>query len=197
MLERFNFTPVFIGHWRGLTKDTDNGPEPDWGARAIVLGLPVAVVLVMIWRDTEFAFPAVLLTAVSLLAGAGLSVFAQLSSLRLKLTEWFDDDDPSHDTDKDALDESVSHLMAASLACILDAVVIVIGMVTGKPDADTLAGPFAYAAGGLTAYIALLFVMLIPRLYYAYVNVNSVQGHLNGFEINHARRRMRRMRRHW
>ncbi|QSE92799.1 hypothetical protein JWS13_31485 [Rhodococcus pseudokoreensis] len=60
----------------------------------------------MAWKDVELSFPGVLLTAVSLLSGASLTIFAQLSSLLLKLTEWFDDDDTSRDSDKDALDES-------------------------------------------------------------------------------------------
>ncbi|KXX59433.1 hypothetical protein [Rhodococcus sp. LB1] len=197
MLDRFNFAPVFIGHWKGLTKDTDTGPVPDWGARGVVAGVPLLVIGLMAWKDVELSFPGVLLTAVSLLSGASLTVFAQLSSLRLKLTEWFDDDDTSRDSDKDALDESVSHLMAATIACVFAAVIIVVGMVTSKPDAVSLSGVAAYAAGGISAYIALLYVMLIPRLYYAYVNVNRVRGNLNGFEIDNTSRRMRRVRRHW
>lgn len=197
MFDRFNFAPVFLGHWRGLTRDTDEGTVPDWGARSILLGVPIIVAALMAWFHVELASPAVLLTAVSLLAGASLSVFAQLSSLRLKLTEWFDEDDTSRDLDKDSLDESVAHLMAAALTCVIAAVVIVIGMTTADRDTTTLSGPIAYLAGALTTYVGLIFVMLIPRLYYAYVNINNVKGHLNGFDTDRTSKPMRKVRRHW
>jgi hypothetical protein len=123
-----------------------------------------------------------MLSALALLSGALLSVFAQLSSLRLRLT-----DRPEErylDIERDGIDEAVAHLLFAFLLCIITCALLTIGMSTsyGGKDAPLILGTFWTAPiSAFTTYIFALFVILVPKLYSAYVEMNQVRRELNGF----------------
>ena len=101
-----------------------------------------------------------MLSALALLSGALLSVFAQLSSLRLRLT-----DRPEErylDIERDGIDEAVAHLLFAFLLCIITCALLTIGMSTsyGGKDAPLILGTFWTAPiSAFTTYIFALFVI--------------------------------------
>lgn len=189
MLGRFDVTPVFRGHWKGLTRGDIHPPQPipdgwtaraDWRTRTGLIAIPLVVTVVILVRHGQLSAPTSLLTAVALLTGGILTVFAALSTLRLKLTEW-DERTIDRDLDRSSLDESVAHLMAGALACVVDAVVLVIGMNLRQPNTEAITGIPAALAAGISSYVVLIFIIIIPRLYSAYVEINQVPEHLDGF----------------
>src|SRR3546814_17289338 len=74
------------------------------------------------------AAPGALLSGVALLAGGFLAAFAQLSNLRIKLTERMRDLPDADRIDRDALDETASHLLVSSYLSAVTAVILVLGM---------------------------------------------------------------------
>lgn len=166
--------------------DAKAGNPADLATRGVLYGVPAAIVTLSLIQGWTLAAPVPILTAVSLLAGGTLSAFSSISSLRLKLTDWSDYDD-GRDVDRESLDESVAHLFMIALACVIDAAVLVIGLnfaqgQEGTAEAGALTGIFGAVAMGLTAYILLTFVMVLPRLYWAYTKMNRVSSKMNGFD---------------
>ncbi len=188
-LGRFDLTPVFRGHVKGLTRADRNRTAADFLARVVLFGVPVGVAVLMFVTDAGLSAPESLLTGVAILLGGNLAVFGALSTLRLRLTETADD---FNQAERDGLDESVAHLLAAAIACVVTAVVLVVGMnlrvkptmaelQAGAPGGSELTGLPAAIAGGLSTYIALIFLILIPRLYYAYTSINVVRHRMSGY----------------
>lgn len=176
---RFNFWPVLRGHWKGLTRGDVTAYTPDRLSRHI-LKLPPLLAALALWRNWELAAPTPLLSAVALLAGALVGSFGSLSTLRLKLTDWADREGDNQQPQRDALDETVAHLLTAAVLCALTAAVLVIG--TNVAGADKpVTRPWAALAVGLGSYVLLLFMLVVPRLYAAYVEINNVRDRLNGF----------------
>lgn len=187
-LERFNIWPLVRGQLKGLTLAARTGNPADVFARLVLYGVPSILLTLALAMDWKLTTPVPLLTAVSLLAGGTLSAFSSISSLRLKLTEWSEEDD-GRDVDRASLDESVAHLFMIALACVVDAALLVFGLNTSmgepkSPDEGALLGWPAAATIGVTTYIFLTFIMILPRLYWAYTKMNRVSPKMNGF---HAR----------
>ncbi|MEV7830351.1 hypothetical protein AB0P12_06935 [Streptomyces subrutilus] len=181
MSERFNVLPVLRGHWKGLTDGRYREKRADIAARLSLL-LPFAVFGFMLWRHGRLAAPAALLTGVALMAGGMLSAFTHLSTLRLKITDWEKPGVVSRfEVERDMLDETAAHLLTGSLLCALNAAVLVIGMNVGVTKTGHLYGIWAAMAAGLSSYVLIVFVFVIPRLYSAYVQMNNVSGDLSGF----------------
>ncbi|MGV9452119.1 hypothetical protein [Streptomyces sp. NPDC003635] len=188
MLDRFNVAPILRGHWKGLTNGQYLVHRPDLAARAILL-LPLLLFGYLFWRGASLASPAALLTGAALLAGGMLSAFTHLSTLRLKITEWDGDDGVSRfSVEKDMLDETAAHLLTGSLACVLDAASLVIGMNVSLDKEGHLTGFWAALSAGISLYVLLIFVVILPRLYSAYVEINSVTGRMSGFTRGKGRR---------
>ncbi|AGI12978.1 hypothetical protein PBI_BUTTERS_31 [Mycobacterium phage Butters] len=184
-MDRFNIVPLIRGQIKGLTLGTRPG-QRDYVALTILFGIPGLLLLAAIKWNWSLIAPIPLLTAVALLAGGTLSAFGSLSTLRLKLTEWSESHD-GKDVYRDSLDESVAHLFMIALACVADAATLVVGLnVTrgqpGTPLQDAVTCAPAYIAIAITAYIFLAFIMVLPRLYWAYVKMNRVSPQLNGFD---------------
>jgi hypothetical protein len=181
MFDRFDVRPVFRGHWKGLTLFNTSPRLPDWTARLTLAVPAILIVTCSLWRDWKLAAPAALLAGVSLLTGGTLSVFSHLSTLRLRLTDRLEQQ--ALDIERDSLDESVAHLLTATLLCVADAATIVIGMNFGHDTkGSTVDGVWAALALGISSYIALLFVVLVPRLYSAYIEINQVPSYMDGFD---------------
>ncbi|MFF3154797.1 hypothetical protein [Streptomyces sp. NPDC057910] len=151
--------------------------------RILMLVLPASAAVFMFLRDGELAAPAPLLTGVSLLAGGMLSAFTHLSTLRLKITDINATEGADRFVaERGMLDETAAHLLTGSLFCVLNAAVIVLGMNVSVSVQGHLTGALAAAAAGFSIYIVLLFIAVLPRLYFAYVEMNNVSVALNGFD---------------
>lgn len=185
-MERFDLRPLFRGQLKSLKLAARQGRPYDYFAIAILYGVPVALLTAALIGDWHLSAPMPLLTAVALLAGGTLSAFGSLSTLRLKLTEWSENQD-GKDVHRDSLDESVAHLFMVALACVIDAALLVIGLNVSRgapntPMQDAVVGWPAAIAIAVTAYIFLVFVMVLPRLYWAYTRMNRVSPRLDGFD---------------
>ncbi|ORL15426.1 hypothetical protein A6I85_05995 [Prescottella equi] len=149
--------------------------------------------ITMFGFQVQLTSPAIIVAALSLLTGALLTVFTQLSTLRLKLTEWYDRDDVDRRPDKDSIDESVAHVLVAALVSISATIVAVFAIALGDEGAPALRGVVAAITVALITYVLLLLIMLIPRLYGAYASVHDVADELNGQITDRTNRHMRRL----
>lgn len=180
MSSRFDIRPVLRGHWKSLTNGQYLSYRPDWSARLILL-LPVVLFIVMWVFGGQLAAPTPILTAASLLAGGMLSSFTHLSTLRLKLTEWSDvEGQDRFAVEKEMLDESAAHLLTGVLLCVCDAASLVIGMNVSTSKSGHLVGFWAALSAGISSYVLLIFIIMIPRLYAAWVEINGVIDRLSG-----------------
>ncbi|MFE3552579.1 hypothetical protein ACFXN2_28370 [Streptomyces kronopolitis] len=187
MLDRFNVTPILRGHWKGLTNGQYLVYRPDFTARAIFL-TPLALFGYLLWSGASLKSPAALLTGAALLAGGMLSAFTHLSTLRLKITEWDEGGSAGRfQMERDMLDETAAHLLTGSLACVLDAASLVIGMNASLDKQGHLTGFWAALSAAISSYVLLIFVVILPRLYSAYVEINGVAKNLSGFTRGKAR----------
>src|SRR4051794_27896055 len=109
---------------KGLTHGNTRAYVPDWVAR-VALAIPLLLFIPAFVWDWKLAAPDALLTGVSLLAGALVGSFGFIASLRLRLIETQLGHSEEPDAARDSIDESVAHLLAATLACVLDAVALV------------------------------------------------------------------------
>lgn len=177
--DRLNFVPILRGHWKGLTLGNQVGNVPDRGVRLVLL-LALALVVPAYIFDWTLAAPEALLAAVAILAGGLLTGFGFLAMVRVRLQ----DRDPRAGTAsqraKDLLDESVGHLMAAMLACLVDATVLALGVNMAAGADEPLGGVAAALAIGLSAYVAVSFLLLLTRLYATYVDAVKVRPALSG-----------------
>lgn len=187
MLDRLNPWPILRGHLKGLSRGDRAGRAPDVASRIAVGAALLLCVPAWIWSWT-LAAPEALLAGVALLAGALLSAFGFLATARLRLQ----DRDPRAGTGtqraKDLLDEAVAHLLAATLACLVDAVVLVVGMNLADHPDHPLTGWTAAGAIALSGYIATVFLILVTRLYSGYVDAVRPRDQLNGLVAGGAER---------
>ncbi|MBY6708058.1 hypothetical protein HQ308_14730 [Rhodococcus sp. BP-241] len=195
-LERFSLTNVFAAHWKGLSKPAvgDALPERDKAAQLVLALGPVLAGVAVAGLGVQLSSPGIIVAALSLLTGSLLTVFTQLSTLRLKLTEWYDADEVEHRSDKDAIDESVAHVLTAALLSLVATMVAVAAVVVADTQLPVLQGGVAAVLVAVVAYVLLLLIMLIPRLYGAYVSVHDIDDNLNGQVRDRSRKTMRRMR---
>ncbi|MCF3937169.1 hypothetical protein [Gordonia tangerina] len=197
MSQRFSIRSVLSAHWKGLSEPSEHlggKPIPDRAARCILILVPVLAAVAVGGFRIPLSSPAIVVAALSLLTGSLLTVFTQLSTLRLKLTEWYDRDDIEHRTDKDAIDESVAHVLTAALIALTATFVAVGATVLGDKHLPVINGIIAAIVVGLVAYVLLLLIILIPRLYSAYVAVHDVDDNLNGQVVDRTDKPMRRLR---
>jgi drug/metabolite transporter (DMT)-like permease len=182
MLSRFDLRSVLRGHWKGLTNGQYSTYKPDRTSR-IVLVIPLILFVVMLVAGGRLRAPTPLLTATALLAGGFLSAFTHLSTLRLKITEWIEEEGNEDKliVEREMLDETAAHLLTGALLCVLAAVALVAGMNVGGGNGSELVGFWAALVAGLSAYIALIFIIILPRLYSAWVDINHVSLRLSGF----------------
>lgn len=184
-MSRFSLAPVFRGHWKGLTNDADNGEvRPDWFSRIVLIAVPLSLVGLTIKFGWQIASPSAILSAVALLSAGLLGVFTQLSGLRVRLTERYEEE--WLDVERDGIDEAVSHVLFAFMLCILTSVLLVIGINfagTADPAGASQALPPCWSAAifATSSYVVLTMLILVPKLYSAYTEMNEVRDELNGF----------------
>lgn len=182
MTDRFSPMPLVLAHWKCLSVDVDGSKtKPDWLARSVLLILSAGAGTATILLGGTLANAGALLAADALLASSLLAVFAQITSLRMKFSDRYESGLPDSDTDKDAMDESATHLLFAAMLAFVNAAVLAAGVAFAPPSELRLAGPLAAVSASLFVYQALLLVMLLPRLLHAYTTVNGVRKELSGF----------------
>lgn len=174
---RFSPLPIIRGHWRALV-DVRTGRADKW-ARMMLL-IPFAIAVVGFWRQWSIGNPAGLLAAIALMAGMLVGAFAQMTTLRLRVEEWAQD----HDRDqlhyeRDALDETVAHLLMAVLTSVAAAVLLV-ALMNLTPESG-LRPWLTAAAIWATSYVALLLLLVLPRMYFAYTQAVNVRAPLSGY----------------
>jgi hypothetical protein len=182
MTDRLNPWPLISAHWKCLSIDQEDGKTTgDWVARTGLLFPSLAAGALMVGFGGSLANAGSLLAADSLLASSLFAVFAQVSSLRLKLSDRFKEGYPHADGDKDAMDETATHLLFAIMLALTNAAVLACSLAFAAPDTSLINGLFGGASAAIFVYTILLLLMLLPRLLYAYTSVNGVRTKLSGF----------------
>jgi hypothetical protein len=170
---RLSPTAVWRAHLRGLTKHPTG--RPDVFARTAVYGLPVLVAVLAYVLEARLRQAGVLLAGASLLAGTLLASFGQLATLRGKISERIE----VRRVALDALDETTAHVLVAVYAAILLAATL--GTATSL-TAGAVYGLAAALALGLGAWLLLLVLLIVPRLYQAYTYAFDVSPELDGYQ---------------
>lgn len=179
-MRRFFPIELFRGHWKALSDYRSAQPAPDRVARLLLIGLPLVSGGTFLVFGGSLAAPGSLLSGVALLAGGFLAAFGQISTLRLRLTDRADRFPDAEAIDRSALDETAAHLLVASFMSAITALFLVLAMNFSASDAGAVSGPLAGVALACATYVLLVFVIALPRLYAAYVTMNSVRPELSG-----------------
>jgi hypothetical protein len=187
MASRLDFTPVWLGHWRGLSMRTHSPTgylhyHPDRVARAFTLLVPAAAFVgALYWlRDAlptwslPADFTAVAVGAAALLSASLVAALSQLAGWRDRLS---DRDRVSEQPVKAMIDEAVAHVALA----LLESVLMLATAVASLALAGWPARLFTAATCALGAHVIYLFLLLVPRLYSAYVQRNDVDENLDGY----------------
>lgn len=181
MFARLSPAAMVRAHWKSLSdyriKDSE---KPDYAARIVILGAPVASAIAMLIFGGKLKDPDSLLTVVALLAGGFLAAFIHLSGIRGRLTEREDTWGDAERMKRDPIDESASHLIFASWISIMVAAAIIVGMNVSSDPESSLVGIWAAIATFGLVYLFALAAVTFPRLYSAYVQTNRVRDALNG-----------------
>lgn len=165
VLDRFSLATVARDHWRS-TRVAKTG-EPDRDARAVLYGVPTIAGLASVLARWRLHDPSALLPAVSLLAGVLLAAVSQVMTLRARIA-----DSPTQ-LDRQRLSmyfrDTVSATLLAAVAALVDAVVL--GVIAELPrDVPRWLGETLTAiAIAITAYLILMFVGTVRRLYTTYL----------------------------
>ncbi len=169
---RLDPSNVWSAHLKGLTKHPTNAP--DNVTRAVLWGVPTIVLIATWLLHAQLRQPAALLAGSSLLAGTLLASFGQLATLRGRLTDKVEVPQVA----RDALDETAAHVLVAVYAAVLTAGVLGVATSLSAGSVTGLAAALALAAG---AWLLLLVLLVVPRLYQAYTYAYEVRDDLNGF----------------
>jgi hypothetical protein len=180
MFGRLIPTSVLRGHWKGLSYYRDGEIRPDVVARVTVIGVPLLVGTLMYLFHGRLMAPSALIAGLALLAGGLLAAFGQLSTLRLRLTERAKYEGDGQQTDRDFLDETVAHLLAAAYGAAVTAALLVVGMNFGLDAQGALTSLWAAIPAALGSWVVIVFLIAIPRVYEAYVGMNGVRKALSG-----------------
>ncbi len=113
-----------------------------------------------------------------------LTAFTHLSSLRKAYTDRVDVWGDAERVQRDYLDETAAHLLTGSYTAAWCAASLVVAMNTATPQVPGgPAVPHGLCASvpvALATYLFLIFIVAIPRMYVAYVELNDVRDELSG-----------------
>ena len=181
MFNRLNPFPLFHGSWKGLrNRDHTGNSTADVIARLVTYGIPVGVTVTMTLRDMTLLAPVPVLTAMALLSGGLLAVFAQMATLRSRLTDRRIDLVEAEVPDRRLVDEAVAHLLTAAYCAVVSAALLVIEMNVSEKG-KTVEAPLSGIACGFALLVVSLFLLAVPKLYAAYVQLNHVEDSMNGY----------------
>jgi len=175
---RFSLSDLSVGFLKVLRNRNSTPSKPDYVARAVLFLAPLAAGLGVMRWDVHIQAPATLLTGIAILAGGFLTAFTHISTLRLRLTERQDKQADSEVDDRDLIDEIATLLLIAAFVSVVTAATLVVAM-------NWIAEDFLYqwAAASVAALgteVVALFLLTIPRLYNAYLQINKVRPALSG-----------------
>ena len=185
MSPRFSPVPLFFGHWKTLSVPAPNlKVKGDVVSRIVLLGAPVALTVLAFVGSWDLKTPSAVLGGTSLLAGGLLAAFGQIAAWRARVSDQLGDYELS---DKqilrlDSIDETASHLLVAAYLAGVEALLIVLGLNASADKLGNVTGVLAALSFGVGSYLALLFLLTVPRLYAAYVDVYSVRRELSGLD---------------
>lgn len=180
MSDRLDPRALLRGQWKGLTLRTNSSARADVAVRLVVYLLPVGVGLSAGFLGFELKSPDGILGGLALLIGGMLAVFAQLASWRERLTQRDVAFASSEASDREGVDEAVTHVLVATAWAVVGVVVVVLGQGLSHDSNGALTGWACGLIVGIGLHIALLFLMVTFKLYATYVYVNRVSDRLNG-----------------
>lgn len=175
--------PLIRGHWKVLSVPAANlSVRSDRAARLTLVALPIALLVVSVKFKWTLKSPDAVLAGVALLAGSLLAAFGQVAAWREKVRDLYRDYTPSQAAiiQQDGIDETATHLLMAAYLSGVEAMLIILGSNIAINQAGAITGFMAAVVISLGAYLLLLFLLTVPRLYTAYVEVNSVRKELSG-----------------
>lgn len=175
---RFDTSDLWRGFWKVLRRRDYSPPKPDYLSRIIVVAIPLVTIAFMIWSDATIKSPGAILTGAAIVAGGSLTAFTHLSTLRIRLTERADSYAEAEQAERDLIDEIATLLLCAVLIAVAASVALVVAMTIG--DGLTVCGPLAWIVAALASLVVVLFLLTVPRMYNAYVQINKVRTELNG-----------------
>ncbi|MGV8970683.1 MAG: hypothetical protein ACOH10_00045 [Rhodoglobus sp.] len=175
---RFSLSDLSIGFMKVLRNRNTTPSRPDYAARSVLLLVPILCGAAVLRFDIHIQAPATLLTGIAILAGGFLTAFTHISTLRLRLTERQDNQAESEIDDRDLIDEIATLLLVAAFFSVATAATLVVAM--NWIEEDFLYQGAAALVAGLGAEVVALFLLTIPRLYNAYLQINKVRPALNG-----------------
>lgn len=178
-MSRFSLAALIRGHFKSLRDRRYSPSRFSWTTVALLYGLPLAVgATFYFYPDAMLKAPAVILTALALLAGAFLTSFTHISTLRMKLTERTGDHEDTELPDRNLTDEAATHLLMGAFSSIVTAVVLVVCI--NFQSTNCLIGVPAAIVCTLCTWVALILLIAVPRLYDAYLVVNKVPDAMSG-----------------
>ncbi|MCU1406241.1 MAG: hypothetical protein JWQ43_2544 [Glaciihabitans sp.] len=175
---RFSLSDLVVGFMKVLRNRNSLPSKPDHAARSVLLLAPFVVGIAVLHWDVHIQAPATLLTGIAILAGGFLTAFTHISTLRLRLTERQVKQEDSEMDDRDLIDEIATLLLVAAFVSMVTAATLVVAM--NWVEEDFLYQWAAAAVAGLGTEVFALFLLTIPRLYNAYLQINKVRPALNG-----------------
>lgn len=165
LFDRLDVRPLLLDHARSLRK-VGSG-KPDYGARILLFGVPIVMGVISYFLKWRLTDPGSLLAASGLLAGILFAAFTHLAALRERM-----ESKPAFVVDEIArkhFRETAAHLMAGSLAAAVESLILVAASgMRPTPDAkvDRISSALVI---GLGAYLFLVFVVSVRRMYSAYI----------------------------
>jgi hypothetical protein len=151
----------------GPHQEDDEDP-PDIAARLFLYVAPATVAAISFWQEWRLTDPGSLSGASALIAGILFAAFTQLATLRERLE---DRGEAISANTRKHFRETAAHLMIGALAAATEAALLVVASGSRNHPDDKLAELPTAIALGVGAFIFLLFVMAVRRMYSAYIRV--------------------------
>jgi hypothetical protein len=179
---RFSARHIWNAHFKGLKNRNFGGTAAgvaDVFARAVLYGAPVALAALAYWRGATIAAVDGLLVAAGVLAGGLFMAFTQVAAWRDRYTERWSRRETSEKPQRYSLDETVAHILMATYGCFALLVIVLVGANFANDDGD-LVGVFSALAIAVGAYIVLLMLIILPKLYTAYAVTHELDDEMSG-----------------
>ncbi len=180
MSDRLDPRDLFRGQWKVLTLRTATGSRADVVVRGLIYLVPIALGVVAAVSDFSLKSPDAILAGLALLVGGMLAVFAQIAVWRERLADRERLFENSEASDRESLDEAVTNVLVASFWSVVGIVAIVVGQSTTSAKDGSLGGLACGVVVAVGAHVALLFMLVIFKLYDSYIYINKVSDRLNG-----------------
>ncbi|NNG20532.1 hypothetical protein HJ590_13340 [Naumannella sp. ID2617S] len=185
-MERLNVRPLFRGHWKSLTNramvpDGELHATADIPARSMTIAVPLAagsgIAAVTTLRPWVFDITAagLVIGIAALVIGGVLAAFGQLAAWRTQIA--------ARDRDTEAplramVDEAATHLLLAVFEAVLLVPTSMLALVLPAGPPSLIA---TVPLTMLCAHLVWLFILVTPRLYSAYGQVNEVAESIDGY----------------